>query len=164
MKIIIPFLLIGIFVILLSVLLFSSNTIENISGYFLLDVDENVIEKDSPYDRIKEEQIKVYKSLIIMHINDSELITLENTNSMDPLIDEKSNAIQVKPKDDEDIHIGDIVSYEDSSKRLILHRVVGIGEDKNGKYYILRGDNADSLDQIKVRFGQIKGVVVGILY
>jgi len=99
-----------------------------------------------------------------MHINDSELITLENTNSMDPLIDEKSNVIQIKPKDEEDIHIGDIVSYEDSNNNLILHRVVGIGEDNKGKFFMLKGDNTDSLDQIKVRFGQIKGVVVGIVY
>jgi len=45
-----------------------------------------------------------------------------------------------------------------------LYRVVGIGEDKDGKYYMLLGDNLDSLDQIKVGFGQIIGLVVVIIY
>jgi len=163
MKKLIPLLLIGTLIVLLLALFSNIDAIENITGYVLLDLDKDAIERNSPFDRVKEDQIKVYKNLIIMHIKDSELVTLENTNSMDPLIDENSNAIQIKPKDEDDIHIGDIVSYSNSNDT-ILHRVVGIGEDKEGKYYMLMGDNLDSLDQIKVRFGQIKGVVVGIIY
>jgi hypothetical protein len=161
MKKLIPLLLVGALIALFLALFSSSSTIGNVSGYFLLD---NAIEKNSPYDRVNEEQIKVYKSLIIIHINNSELVSLENTNSMDPLIDEKSNVIQIKPKSEEDIFVGDIVSYEGPSKRLILHRVAGIGEDEQGKFFMLGGDNADSLDPVKVRFGKIKGVIVGIIY
>lgn len=162
---IIPFLIIGTIIVLFIGLLYSPNTIESVSGYFLLDLDNGAIEKISPYDRVNEEQIKVYKSLIIIHINNSELVSLENTNSMDPLIDETSNVIQVKPKSAEDIHMGDIVSYKDSStKKIILHRVVAIGEDKEGKFFTLMGDNVNSVDQNKVRFEQITGVVVGIIY
>lgn len=158
------FLLIGVLMVLVLAMFSSFNTIENVSGYFLFDFDDSAIEKDSPYDRIDEEQINVYKSLIIMHIEDSELVSLENTNSMDPLIDEESNVIQIKPKSEEDIHIGDIVSYEDSFKHLILHRVVGIGEDEKGKFFILMGDNVNFLDPAKVRFEQIRGVVVAVVY
>ena len=163
-KIISYFFVVALVVSLLT-LLSGFNDAENISGYFLLDSDYAAIEKNSPYDRIKEDQIKVYDGLIIMHINGSEMVSLENTNSMDPLIDENSNIIQIKPKSPEDIHEGDIVSYHDSyTEKIILHRVVAIGEDIEGKFFILKGDNVDSVDPVKVRFGQIKGVLVAVVY
>lgn len=153
------------FIAVLLALLSGSNQLDNVSGYFLLDLYEEAIEENSPYDRIEEDQIKVYDSLIILHIEDSELVSLENTNSMDPLIDEDSNVIQIKPQNEEDIHIGDIVSYEDTfTKEIILHRVVAIGEDSKGKYFVLKGDNVNSIDPVKVRFDQIVGVVVAVVY
>ena len=162
MKKIIPLIIIGAVIALIG-LFSSSNTIENISGYFLFSEDS--IEINSPHDRIKEEQIKVYESLIILNVNNSELVSLENTNSMDPLIDEESNIIQIKPESEEDIHIGDLVSYEDIfTKKVILHRVVDIRADSLGKFFILKGDNVNSTDLIKVRFEQIKGIVVAIVY
>ena len=152
-------------VVSLLTLISGFNGAEKISGYFLLDLDHAAIEKSSPHDRIKEDQIKVYGSLIIMHINGSELVSLENTNSMDPLIDENSSIIQIKPKFPEDIHIGDIVSYEYGHvKKIALHRVIAVGEDSEGKFFILKGDNVDSVDPVKVRFEQIKGVLVAVLY
>jgi len=156
----------GIVTIIAGLALFSSSTnLENISGYFLLDINEEAIEKQSPYNRIKEDQIKVYDSLIIMHIKDSELVSLENTNSMDPLIDEDSNVIQVKPTSPEAIHLGDIISYQDNyTKNIILHRVVFIGQDQHGKFFLLKGDNVGSIDPIKVRFEQIKGILVAVVY
>lgn len=165
MRKIIVFSIIGA-VILAAAIFADYSGIGNISGYVVLDMEnkDTAIEINSPHDRIKEDQIKVYKNLIIMHISDSELILVSDTNSMDPLIDNGSEVIQIKPEED-NIHIGDIVSYENKNlNKTFLHRIVSIGEDDNGKYYILKGDNADSADPGKVRFSQIRGVVVGIIY
>ena len=119
-------------------------------------------EKPSPSDRIKDSDIDVFNNRIVINIKNPNWRNFIDSNSMDPLIDEGTTTIEIKPVADE-IKVGDIISYNNSNDT-ILHRVVGIREDKNGKYYMLMGDNVDSLDQIKVRFGQIKGVVVGIIY
>ena len=165
MKRIVLFLIGMVFIASSLAVLYNSNGMESISGFLLLEQPEDIAEKSSPYDRVKEDQISVYDSLIIMHINKSEIVSLEDTNSMVPLVDKNSNAIQIKPKNPEDIHIGDIVSYQDSSSdAVIMHRVVEISEDSKGKYFVLKGDNVNSTDSAKVRFGQIKGVVVAIIY
>ncbi len=46
---------------------------------------------------------------------------------------------------------------------LIIHRVVEIGEDEQGTYFITKGDNNFFSDG-KVRFGQIKYVTIGVIY
>jgi hypothetical protein len=45
-----------------------------------------------------------------------------------------------------------------------LHRVVAIGEDKEGKFFTLMGDNVNSTDPVKVRFEQIRGIAVAVIY
>jgi|TARA_B100000315_G_C14400972_1_gene506453 hypothetical protein len=154
---------IGILIVLLLALVTSPISVDNINGYFALDLDK-ATEVNSPSDRIKEDQIKVYNSLVIMDIERSELVSLEDTNSMDPLIDEDSNILQIMPESPEDINVGDIVSYQDDFGKVILHRVVEISEDSEGKFFVLKGDNNDSVDDSKVRFEQIKGVLVAIVY
>jgi len=39
-----------------------------------------------------------------------------------------------------------------------------IDKDDKGIYYITKGDNLKSNDNIKIRFKQIEGVIVGIFY
>lgn len=125
----------------------------------------DIAEQPSPYDWIKEEQIHVYSNRIVINIEDAEWAGFTDTNSMDPLIDEGSNGIEIVPNSEEDIHIGDIVSYESKyAQGTIIHRVVEIGEDSEGWYARMKGDNVDSMDPGKVRFNQIKRVLVGILY
>ena len=43
-----------------------------------------------------------------------------DTNSMDPVIDSTSNAIEIIPKQAEDIHVGDIVAYQSKYNSLDL--------------------------------------------
>lgn len=45
-----------------------------------------------------------------------------------------------------------------------VHRVVDIGNDNTGIYFTTKGDNYYKEDPDKVRFSQIEGIVVGILY
>jgi c-di-AMP phosphodiesterase-like protein len=119
----------------------------------------------SPYDWIKEEQIKVYNDQIIIKLKDAKWATFTNTKSMDPVIDRKSNAIEIVPKSEEDIHVGDIVSYKSRYiQGVVIHRVIKKEKDKYGTYFIMKGDNNPYSDPEKVRFNQIKRVLVIIIY
>jgi len=116
-------------------------------------------------NRIKESQIKVYKDKVIIEIEDAQWASFEDTNSMDPIIDEGANAIQIVPKSYNDVHIGDIISYESEyADGIFIHRVVKVGFDPDGWYCIAKGDNNPEPDPGKIRFFQIKKVVIAIIY
>ena len=84
---------------------------------------------------------------------------------MDPVIDSTSKAIQIIPKSEREIHVGDIVSYQSKYKDgIVAHRVVEIGYDSLGWYARLKGDNNPYTDPGNVRFEQIKRVVVAVIY
>ena len=117
----------------------------------------------SPSDWVKENQIKVYKNKITLDIQDASWATFTNTNSMDPFIDETSHAIEILPDDANEINVGDVISYQ-SSYGVIIHRVIEKGEDEDGIYFLVKGDNNRFQDPFKVRFEDVKGVVVAVVY
>ena len=122
-------------------------------------------EKPGPANRISEDQIKVYDDKVVIEINNAQWAGFTDTNSMDPLLDENSNAIQIIPQSEDEIQLGDIISYESEQFGVVLiHRVVYIGEDEGGKYFIAKGDNSPEPDPEKIRFSQIRRVLVGIIY
>ncbi len=49
-------------------------------------------------------------------------------------------------------------------KQLKDNNIVKIKEDEEGKYFITKGDNVPIPDPVKVRFKDICGVVVAIIY
>ena len=67
------------------------------------------------------------------------------------------------PSSETEIHIGDIISYK-YEDMVLIHRVIELGKDSSGWYAITKGDNLDYNDPEKVRFNQVKGIVIGILY
>ena len=84
---------------------------------------------------------------------------------MDPFIDAEANSFEIKPGNESDIKVGDIISYKPSDySGMIVHRVIKIGMDEQGWYATVKGDNLKSPDPDKVRFSQINGVLVGIIY
>jgi hypothetical protein len=46
----------------------------------------------------------------------------------------------------------------------IIHRVVYKGQDEQGTYFIMKGDNLPTSDPGRVRFSQMERVVVGLIY
>lgn len=123
------------------------------------------IERTSPGDHIAEDAIKVYKDRVVIDVQDAIFATFTDTNSMDPVLDESAHAIEVVPKGEDDVQEGDIVAYKrEGYDGTIIHRVVKKGKDQLGAYYIVQGDNNPNADPGKVRFGQIKSVVVGVIY
>jgi signal peptidase I len=119
----------------------------------------------SPSDWIEEKNIGVYSKQVILDIKEAEWATFTDTHSMEPVISARSNAIEIVPKSPEDIGVGDIVSYKSEyADGIIIHRVIEKGIDNQGVYFILKGDNNPEKDPGKIRFSQIKRVVVAIIY
>lgn len=123
-------------------------------------------EKPSPHDWVSQFDIHVERNRFWVAAPQGYELqwnVLADTNSMDPLLDESANAIQIVPQDARDIHIGDVISYE-TEFGIIIHRVVNIGQDENGWYAITRGDNVPIADPVRVRFSQIRRVLIAIVY
>lgn len=119
----------------------------------------------SPSDIIKENQIVVYDDRIVIYVNNPIWSKYSDTNSMDPVLDKGANGLQIIPDSADDIHIGDIITYEpDWSDKLIVHRVIYIGEDNEGWYAVTKGDNSDKTDPGKIRFNKIRYLLIGVIY
>ena len=131
-----------------------------ITGLFILSPSE----LESPADRISEKDIKVYDDEVVLSVDHAQWSEFTDTNSMDPLLDVGANTIEVPPKSPEDIYPGDVVSYRLAEGSSIIHRVIAVGTDDQGRYYILKGDNNPVDDGKKVRFNQIEGIVVAVVY
>lgn len=123
-------------------------------------------EQPSPHDWVSMDDIHVESSRFWVSAPAGyqlEWNMLANTNSMDPTMDETANAVQIIPKSRSDIHIGDVISYE-TDFGIIIHRVVAIGNDSQGWYAVTQGDNISFPDPEKVRFPQIRRIVIAIIY
>ncbi len=124
-------------------------------------------ERPSPADRLKLENVRVTSNRVVIDGilgYQFETAIFTNTNSMDNLLDEESQAIQIRPKSEKDIKIGDVISYDSGTYGIIIHRVIQIGYDEKGWYAIVKGDNNPAPDPVKVRFSMIRRVLVGVLY
>ncbi len=119
----------------------------------------------SPFDRIDSNQILIYEDYILIRIQGATLASYANTNSMDPILDSEANGIEIIPTSEEDIRVGDIITYEASwNEGLVVHRVIFIGEDEEGWYCVTKGDNSRFTDPGKTRFGEIKYLLIGVIY
>ena len=117
----------------------------------------------APPDRVKESQIKVYEDRIVIDLQNAKWAKFADTNSMIPFLDEGSNALQIEPVSPSDIQVGDIISYE-YGDNVIIHRVIDIKEDGQGTYYVTKGDSNELPDPVKVRYHQVRRILVGIIY
>ena len=122
-------------------------------------------DKLSPSSWIKNEQIYVFNDEVILNIKGAKWAVFTDTKSMDPVIDSTSKAIQIIPANESDIHAGDIIAYRSKYENgIITHRVIETGKDSKGWYAILKGDNNSYPDPEKVRFEDVKRVVVAVIY
>lgn len=122
-------------------------------------------EVSSPGDWINESQVKITSSSIRIDVPNATWARFANTNSMDPVIDEGMNSLEIRPESPKNLDVGDIISYKAKfADGIIIHRIIDIQEDEEGTYYIVKGDNNDIPDPQKVRFDDIQGVVIGILF
>jgi len=119
----------------------------------------------APGNWVEQNRIRVYPHYIRIDFKNAKWANFTNTNSMIPVLSSKSNAIQVKPSSKDQLKIGDIISFRtQETKTRIIHRIIGIGQDEKGRYYITKGDNNKNEDPFKVRFKDIERVVVAVVY
>ena len=85
------------------------------------------------------------------------------TNSMEPTI-HTGDYIMFTRAGIDDVGVGDIVIYRsDKSNIFIVHRVMEINTDTNGKYLITKGDNNPTQDTERVYAGMVCGKFVTTL-
>lgn len=122
-------------------------------------------ERASPSDWISEEQISVYKDRIVIRVENASWARYADSNSMDPVLDKGANGLEIVPRSEDDLKVGDIVAYEcDWVDGVVVHRIIELGQDNQGWYAITKGDNNHSKDPSRVRFSDIKYVLVGLIY
>lgn len=128
-------------------------------------VESPAPERASPKDRISEDQIHVYDDHVSIQVANLTWATFEGTNSMDPLVDVGVNALEMNVSSPADLQEGDVVSYRSEYvDGAIFHRIIEIGEDDEGWFAIVKGDNNFGRDPGKIRFAQIDRVLVAVIY
>jgi len=120
------------------------------------------IEAKAPSDFISENNIDVYSDRVVIRMDNASLSEYASTGSMRPLFDKGANGIRIAPKSEEEINVGDIITFN-KNEVLIVHRVIEKGRDAQGIYFITKGDN-NNLSDGKVRFSDIRYLTIGILY
>jgi len=143
-----------------SVALNMITIIENDNAFNTLNIKSNI----SPSLTINESQILVYETHAEIVYPNMSWFTLEPTGSMLPLANTGTYMLGVNVTDDNELHVGDIVTYNSESGEYIMHRIINISNDENGTYYILKGDNNPIADKNKIRLNQVVFKVVSIIY
>jgi len=132
-------------------------------GFYL---KKSGLERISPNDWIKRDQIDYIKKSKLLTIKlepNVKIFSIADTNSMDGLLDTGHNLIATDNFDHAKLAVGDIVVYQVYTTK-IVHRIVEIKEDKNGRIYRCRGDNNIDTDPYYLRDANLKYLVIGILY
>ena len=91
------------------------------------------------------------------------LTTVADTNSMDPVIDIGHTAILTNDFNAQNLAIGDVVVYTNGYQD-IMHRIIKIDIDGEGRRYTLKGDNNSRPDRYIVRDSHIKWLLLGVIY
>ncbi len=118
----------------------------------------------APQDRIKQGDISIFGNRFTVREGDVFVAVFENTDSMKPVLDQTSLAIQVPPSNYE-VETGDIIAFKANyTDKLVVHRIIATGTDSQGWFAITKGDNNPTPDQGKVRKEDIVGVTLSILY
>ncbi len=120
-------------------------------------------ERYSPHDVIKEEDLQLDNDRLVINFPGLALAQYADTNSMDPLLDEHATGLEIIPESEEDIFVGDVIAYQ-SGDDLIVHRIVLISKDDFGWYAVVKGDNSETYNPERIRFEQVKYLLVGVLY
>lgn len=109
---------------------------------------------------IRTENIVIDDNKIMITLQNATLSTFADTSSMLPTLNHNTKAIEIAPTN---LNIGDIISYTEGND-IIVHRIVDIGSDDLGIYYITKGDNNNAVDPNKIRREKIQGKIVVLIY
>jgi signal peptidase I len=119
----------------------------------------------SPFSKIRKEDIRVFEDKIVIYVNKAFPVSFSDSKSMYPFINEKTLALEIMPAACEELNKGDVIGFESKTlNTTVIHRIIETGNDDEGWYAITKGDANLAIDPGKVRFGDVKGVLVGLIY
>jgi len=117
----------------------------------------------APQQRIPISDVRFARDSVVINIEDVVPGVIAPTGSMEPLLTEDTIVLELTPESPSEILPGDIIIYELQNDR-IIHRVIEVGWDAKGWYAITKGDSNAIPDPEPVRFSDVRGVLVGIIY
>ena len=121
-----------------------SNRIKKIIFIFLVLIIYNIVLLYiSCIDKFDTPSFYIYKAYII------------STESMQPTIN-KGDAIIIKKINEDNLEIGDIVTFK-IDKEIITHRIVRIESNGKENVYITKGDNNNITDDFVISYKDIEG-------
>ena len=123
-------------------------------------------ERISPNDWVKRGQIDYNEKLSLLTIKLEprvKIFSIADTDSMDGLMDIGHNVITTDNFNKGKLVVGDMIVYQVYTTK-IVHRIVEIKEDANGRIYRCRGDNNVDTDPYYLRDLHIKYLVLGVIY
>ena len=142
-------------------------------------------EKPSPSDIVPRDSIVQTDGYFIIDLNrlnipftklpKTWIPEIPDTNSMDGAFDYGNNNLLIAGADEENqrilinfLKVGDVAVYQVSDSPITIHRIVDriveIGTDKQGRYFIFKGDNNAKKDPYIVRDADIKWLSIGVIY
>ncbi len=151
--------LIIILLLVFNLILFIYFSNSSFTGFSFLHSRNNLA---APSDFISEKDIIIDSDKVTINLSDYVISRYDSSGSMLPVLDKGANGIGIKPKSPDEINVGDIVSFF-QGESLIVHRVIEKGSDKEGVFFVTKGDNND-FDDGKIRFSQIDSVLVILIY
>ncbi|HLC37278.1 MAG TPA: S26 family signal peptidase [Candidatus Nanoarchaeia archaeon] len=119
----------------------------------------------APHDIIKNNQIQFYNDRVVINKQGITGAVFLDTQSMIPAFGKDATGLDIKPKDSNDIAIGDVVVYKPNWNKdlLIPHRVIAISSNDDGsKIFHVKGDNSQAIERIT--FDQIEYLQIGVIY
>ena len=138
---------------------FSYSNLEVPFGTGLVSLNKDVV---APSDWVSEDDIIIFDDMVILRVSNTTLSNYADSGSMKPVFDKGANGIRIVPRSEDDIKVGDIISYR-FENILVVHRVVERGIDSEGTYFIVQGDN-NILGDGKIRFEDIEYVTIGVIW
>ena len=116
-------------------------------------------------DRLNEDQIKVFSDRVVLELSGAKYAQVAPTSSMLPFLHSGSHTLEVQPESESDLSVGDVISFYVKEKQAyVVHAITEIGSDNDGWYAKTKGFNNPGEDPWTVRFNDIQGVLVGVLY
>jgi len=119
----------------------------------------------NPFRKISREDIRVYNDRVVLYVNKAFTAGFSDSKSMYPFINQEVYALEIPPDNVSELKVGDVIGYESKTfNTTIIHRIIEIREDEAGWYAITKGDNNPASDPDQVRFEDVKGLLVGLIY
>jgi len=146
------------FILLVNLILFVSVAERGFTGFSVFGNSE----AEQPFNHIDEGEISADSEQVVIKVENAILTKYENTNSMNPVLGFTANGVEIKPESEDQIYVGDIITFKQDDK-FIIHRVIEKSIDEKGVYFITKGDNTLFNDE-KIRFEDIESVLIAIIY